>query len=158
MKKPISKDAAILRLESLCARSEQCTYEIEEKLKKWGVSPIDSAKITSHLADLGFVNDARFANAYTNDKYRFARWGRHKIHTGLIAKRISKDIIADALSSINNREYANIAFDLIAAKLHTLPDSLTQFEKRQRLLRFGIGRGYESALIIKILNSNRLWQ
>lgn len=158
MKRPMTTEAATIRLESLCARSEHSTYELQQKLYKWGISPTEAAKIIRHLTDARFVDDNRFAQAYVKDKYRFARWGRRKISTGLYAKHIDSDTIDQALSTINNREYATIAFNLIASKLRTLPADIERIEKRQRLLKFGVGRGYETSLIIKILNSRRLWE
>lgn len=156
-KKPMKPEAAILRLEDLCARSEQCTADILRKLTTWGISASDSKKIISHLTDNRFIDDNRFAKAYVHDKYRFSGWGRRKITVGLYSKRISKETIEEALNEINIKEYASIAFKAFASKLRQMPDDMPQFEKRQRLMRFAAARGYEASLIIKILESDRLW-
>ena len=150
-------EVAMLRLEDLCARSEQCTSDLQRKLSNWGISKSDSEKIISHLIDNRFVDNNRYARAYVRDKYRFSGWGRQKIIAGLYSKRIDKSIIEEALSEINLKEYASIAFRAIASKLRQLPHELPRTDKRQRLIRFATSRGFEIALIIKILDSDRLW-
>lgn len=113
-----------------------------------------------HLVAERYVDDTRFASAYVRDKYRFARWGRYKIRTALIAKRIPSDTITEALSEIDTRQYAMIAFRVISNKLASLPHSTPEerIEARTKLLRHGASRGYEMSLLLKILNSNRLWR
>lgn len=158
MKKPMSAEQAIIRLEELCARSEQCTQEALEKLRKWGIGQQDADVIVRHLTERHFIDDQRYATAYVRDKYRFSKWGRRKIYQGLAQKRIGRDLIDEGMNEIDLREYANIAFNSIRFKLQSLPDTLTIQEKREKLLRFGIGRGYETSLLLKILNSEKLWE
>ena len=157
-RKPMKPQAAVLRLEDLCARSEQCTADLLRKLSTWGLSKSDSEKIIKHLTETRFLDDSRYARAYVRDKYRFSGWGRKKIISGLYTKHISKSLIEEAITEINLKEYATIAFRAIASKLRQLPPDMSHSEKRQRLMRFAAGRGYEVALIIKIIDSQRLWQ
>ncbi|MBD5255400.1 MAG: RecX family transcriptional regulator [Barnesiella sp.] len=158
MKRTLTPHQALVKLEELCSRSEQCSYDVKQKLFKWGIPADAAAKIIDSLVATRYIDDRRFALAYTRDKYIFARWGRKKIANGLYAKRIDRSLIDSALASIDNREYAQIAFKVIIAKLRSLSDQLQSFEKRQRLMRFGISRGYETSLIIKILESRKLWE
>lgn len=157
-KKPITEDIAIVRLETLCAQSEQCSHELRQKLLKWGFESTHADRIIHQLSDNRFVDDNRFARAYVRDKYRFARWGRRKIIAGLYARRIDKSIIDEAIEEIDLRQYASIAFAVMSSKLRSLPAELPQQELRRKLLRFGLSRGYETPLLIKILQSNRLWE
>lgn len=157
-KKTIRSEAATLRLEDLCARSEQCTYDLRRKLAGWGLSASESERILRQLADNRFVDDSRFARAFVRDRYRFAGWGRQKITAGLYARHIDKDIIEEALNEIDVRRYAAVAFKAMVSKLRQLPEEMEQRDKRMRLMRFAVGRGYEMSLIIKILESERLWE
>ena len=157
-KQPVKPQAALIRLEDLCARSEQCSFDLRRKMSQWGISSTDADNIITQLTENRFLDDSRFARAYTRDRYLYSKWGRCKIITALYAKRIDKSTIDDALSEIDMRRYAAIAFKAIASKLRQMPDEMTLFEKRQRLIRFAIGRGYETSLISRILESSRLWQ
>ncbi len=157
MKNKVSADAAVARLEALCARSEQCSADCLAKMKRWGLSDSDAAAILRDLVRHRFVDDLRFARAYVRDKYLFARWGRRKIMSGLYAKRIPTPIIRQALDEIDIRQYAAVAFRLLAAKKKQLPVDLALFDVRRRLLAFGASRGFETSLILKILDSSKLW-
>ena len=86
-------EQALMRLESLCARSEQSTWELRQKLMRWGIDDAASGKIIEQLVKTKFVDDCRFAHAYCRDKFRFSRWGKVKITNGLVQKRISKEYI-----------------------------------------------------------------
>lgn len=155
--KTISPQNALTRLEELCARSEQCSFDLRQKLVKWGVERRHHDEIIGALEKAMFVDDARFARAYVRDKYRFNRWGRMKIIRGLMAKRISRVDIDSSLDEIDVKEYALNCYRLLKAKLRTIPAECVRYDAKQKLLRFGVGRGFETALLVKFINSEKLW-
>lgn len=156
MKKPLGRKNALARLEELCARSEQCSYDLCQKLYKWGVEqPYDD--IIDSLIDGKYLDDERFAAAFVRDKYRFDRWGRRKIARALMAKRIPSAVISEALENIDAREYAMNCYNLLDARRRQLSDALSDYEKRARLLRFAAGRGYEPSLIMRLLDNPEIW-
>lgn len=157
MIKRLSSDEALASMETLCARSEMCSYEVEQKLRRRGLTQDEIEKVTDSLVDRKFIDDQRFATAFTRDRYRFARWGRNKIRSHLILKRIPRQMIDEAMSAVDLREYARIAYQVIAARLRSIPADMPRYEQRQRLLRFAAGRGYETSLIIRILDTDKLW-
>lgn len=145
------------RLEEACVRGEQCSHDILRKLARKGVTGDEARRVLAHLQEGRFVDDRRFACAYVRDKYLFSRWGRRKIVAGLYSKSIPRDLIDIAMDEIDLRTYASIAFKSLSGRLRMLDAELPRLEKREKLFRFGMGRGYESGLVIKILNSSRLW-
>lgn len=157
MKKPVTPQQALVRLETLCARSEQCTEELRRKLASWKLDAQTSEKIIRRLEENRFVDNDRFARSFVHDKYLYSGWGRRKIASALYARRISPETIDNAMATIDVVRYGSLAFKAMKLKLRQLPDSLSREEKRIRLLRFGTGRGYETALVVKIINSDRLW-
>lgn len=155
-RKQITRDQARIRLEELCVRGEQCRADLVAKLSRWGVAtPYDD--ILDSLAERRFFDDARFARAYVRDKYRFDRWGRMKIVSSLIAKRISRSDIDAALSEIDIKEYARNCYSILLSRRRQLPADMSPYERRQRLLRSAAQRGYEPSLIIKLLDNAKLW-
>lgn len=146
LRKPITPDKAMIRLEELCARAEHCTSELRLKLRDWGIATDDADAIILSLQKRRFVDDARFAVSFVRDRYRYARWGRVKIRLQLRAKRISTDIIEDALAEIDEDEYLDILASVLNAKARTLHET-TSRESRSKLFRFAINRGFEPPLI-----------
>ncbi|MCM1293718.1 MAG: RecX family transcriptional regulator [Bacteroides sp.] len=157
IKRQITPKEALIRLEELCATSERCSWEIKTKAFKWGLDPDATEKILQRLIDGRYVDDLRFAKAYTKEKYLFSRWGRHKIATALYVKRIDRQYIETALSEIDPRQYAENAFHVIAGKLRCFNPEDDCHEIRSKLLKFGMSRGFETRLILKILDSRKLW-
>lgn len=143
-RRTVSEEEALARLEELCARAEHCTGEIRERLWKWGIASDIQEKIIDSLIDRRFVDDTRFARAFVNDKFRFARWGRRKIAYALAAKRIDREIIRDTLAEIDEETYLKNLSDLIQAKAKSV--GCETYEQREKILRFIVGRGYEPSL------------
>ncbi|MDE7411863.1 MAG: RecX family transcriptional regulator [Paramuribaculum sp.] len=157
IKKPLDKNREANRMRDLCVRSEQCSHDIMNRLRKRGLTAADAEQITATLISEGFVDDLRYACAFVRDKYRFSGWGRHKITSALYARHIPASLIEKALKEIDVRQYAAIAMRVMRTRLRMMPADMDNTEIRQRLYRFGITRGYESQLVTKIINSSALW-
>ena len=155
-RKPITPQQAMIRLETLCASSEQCTYELRQKLFRWGVGSSDSEKIIESLQRRKFVNDERFTEAYVRDKYRFGKWGRRKIAMALAQKHIDRHVVADALDAIDEDEYAEILISVMRSKARGIKEGNT-FEGRTKLFRSVASRGYETSLISSYIALDEIW-
>lgn len=143
-RKPITPDAARLRMADLCARAEHCESEIRDKLRRLPLRSREAEEIIDFLVDQGFIDDARYARSYANDKMRFSGWGRLKIRMGLIAKRIDREEIADALDSLDEEEYKAVAERVARAKAKSL--DLSDYDGRNKLYRHLLSRGFESKI------------
>lgn len=140
------------RLAALCARSEQCTADIEKKLDRIHLRPGDRERIMARLKELKFVDDQRFARAYCHDKLEYQSWGRIKIARGLWAKRISRDMIDEAIGEIDSRTYMTVALRSIKSKIRQMGPAAFSREGRDKLLRFMAGRGFETQITLNILS------
>jgi regulatory protein len=151
-RRPVTYDDALARLEAMCARAEHCTFELKEKLWQWGIPSAEGEKIIAQLQKTRYVDDARFARAFVNDKVKFAKRGRLRIKQALEMKRIDANIIAEALGEIDPEIYnLNLAYTL-KQKAATF-DDISSYETRMKLLRFAVQRGYEPALAAKAINA-----
>ncbi len=149
-KRPISDEAALLKMMDLCARSEQSTGEIRLKLGRKGIFGSRADAIISRLVADRFVDNARFARAFTADKVRFALWGRRKIRMALSAKGIGTVEITAAISGIDEKEYDNALMRAARSKAKGL--DLSDYDSRVRLFRSLAARGYESEAIAHVIS------
>lgn len=154
--KKLTPSNALVKLQELCARSEQCSYEIQSRLYKWGIDGTMASRILALLRRDRYVDDRRFASAFVRDKLVFNRWGRAKIKLALIQKRLDGDIIAEAMAEIDPDEYRTALIEVLSAKARTLPETQS-YESRNRLLRHAASRGFEATLIIDIIKQPSLW-
>ena len=137
---------ALHKAAALCSSGERCEHDIREKLLLWGMSDNDATKIINYLIQEKFLDEKRFAEFFTKDKFRFNKWGKIKIAYMLKQKHISSSIIQEALNSIDDEEYYSALQELMQSKLKQLKYK-DKNDKRTKLFRFAQSRGFESQLI-----------
>lgn len=144
MKKILTREEALLKMADLCARSEQCSFDISRKLLSRGLSSSDIRYVVGELESGGFIDDFRFARSFARDKVRFSAWGRIKIRVALIGRRIPASVITAALQEIDEDDYADALRRTALQKSRQLDISI--YEDRVRLFRHLVSRGFESSL------------
>lgn len=155
-KKRISEELALQRLETLCVAGEHCRHELMEKLRKWGFLSGECDDILQSLESRRFFDDSRFASSFVRDKLLYNYWGRMKISVALRGKRIEADIIEEALDEIDPDEYEEVARNFLTAKARSIKEG-NCYDGRTRLYRYGVSRGFESALVARIVKSPATW-
>ena len=154
-KKQITAEDALVRLELLCARSEQCSWEVMQKLQRWGIAAGDREHILDSLVDRRFVDDERYARAYARSKFMFSRWGRKKIRLGLVAKRIGRSLIDDAVADATEGDvYIGTLRVLMRSKARLMDTPLCR-EDALKLCRFAMQRGFEWEYVSAVLDELR---
>lgn len=103
--KIFSRQQAKVKAESYCAYQERSQFEIRNKLYEWGLHQKNVEEIISELIKLNFLNEERFALAYSLGKFRIKGWGKNKIRQGLKLKRIPDKLIIKSLKEINEDDY-----------------------------------------------------
>jgi regulatory protein len=137
-----------------CARSEHCTKDVVTKLKSWEVDEEEIEGILEQLRKENFLNDARYAKAYVNDKWKLDHWGKRKIRHQLFLKNIDDALFQPPLDAIDEEEYRAE----LAAQLSRKEKELEDNEKNQvinKLFNFAVSRGFEEELIMKWLQERK---
>lgn len=155
-RKQLSAENALIRLETLCARSEHCEWELREKLRGWGIAGVEAVKILDFLHKARYYDDERFARAFARDKLLYNRWGKRKIVMALKTKRVADSAIDMALDDIDENQYIGLLTDLMKAKAKTIKEGNT-YEGRTKLYRAALARGFESHLVASVLRADDLW-
>jgi len=141
---------AFNRASSLCARQEQCCFDIRKKLQKWNVLPDDQEKIIDLLVQEKFIDESRFATSYVRDKFRFNNWGREKIRWQLKQKGISNENIDHALAQIDEEDYKKTLFFLMKKKKEQLKNRELN-KVKAALIRNAVSKGFEMDIIFPIV-------
>jgi regulatory protein len=147
----MTPEEALSRLQNLCSASEKCTGELREKLRKWEIPEGESEKIVEKLKKDKFVDDNRFAGFFVRDKQKINKWGKEKIRYALIHKGLNKEIIDEALSTLPNENFEDTLRELLSRKSRQL-EKYERYEKRNRLIRFAIQRGFDYDLIFRVVD------
>ena len=141
------------RMRALCSRREYCRKDVLKKvMTALNGDAAKAEEVVGKLVEERYVDDRRYAAAFARDKASIAGWGAAKIRYMLAAKGVDREIIASALEEIDvNRADARLE-KLMENKARSLKDDP---QRRIKLLRFGVGRGYAyeevSSMIDRIL-------
>ena len=143
-------DKILNNLRRQCSRREYCTADVLKKAEKaLDGNHQQAVKVLNVLVEEKFVDDRRYAAAFARDKSTIAGWGAVKIRYMLSAKGISKDIISEALEEVDVRKADDRLRKLLENKDRSLKEDP---QRKMKLLRFALGRGYSYDEVSAILN------
>ena len=136
------------RMMALCSRREYCKSDIAAKISALSDS-VDAEAMIQKLCDERFIDENRYAAAFVRDKSRLKGWGEVKIRYALQRKGLDNDTITEALGEIDEEQQKERLAKLMKAKAQTLKAG-TQEEKRAKLIRFAVSRGFTYAQAAEI--------
>lgn len=152
-RKPKSATQALQSLMRLCSRAEKSSGDALRLMRTWNVPENERQGVLDKLIELRFIDDARYAEAYTREKSNIAGWGAKKIEFQLRQKGINKEIISRAISSVDTTQQEEQLVKKLERKLRTTKAN-NNYELRGKLLRYALSMGYEydsaKAIIDKI--------
>ena len=144
-------DILLNKAATYASRCEHCESEVREKLIDWGANSNEIDKIINYLIEERYIDNQRYANSYTRDKFRFNHWGKYKISMMLRSKDIESEFIEEALCQIDEEEYLEKLQQILRDKLRSLKYS-SEYEKKGKLFKFAQSRGFESGAISKVID------
>lgn len=153
--KKLTPAQAISKAEAYCTYQERSQQEVRDKLYSWGLHKADVEDVIASLITENFLNEERFALAYASGRFRMKGWGRYKIKQGLKQKSVSRPLIEVALASLDEHEYREKLYGILCSRGRSEKES-DPYKRKNKLLQYAIGKGYESELILELLNDNEL--
>ena len=148
-------NVALAKAEHYCAYQERSQQEVRDKLYEWGMYSTGVENVISQLITNNFINEERFANAYTTGKFRQKGWGRIKIKQGLKFKKVPEVLIKKALQKIDGHEYEQTLAKLLVKKAAVLTEK-DPYKRRYKLQQYAMGRGFEADMIADVLKDSGL--
>jgi regulatory protein len=144
-KSPPSLRATALRL---LARREFGRAELEQRLLARGAAPDEVARTLDDLERLGYLSDARYAQAVVAQKA--GRYGKRAIAHELKQKRIAPAAATEALAALAGDDELAQATALWTRRFGTPPRNDRQ---KAQQLRFLYSRGYSTGVAWKVLRA-----
>lgn len=145
--KELTEEEALKRLAASCARREQCSGQMRGRMRQWALPEEAQQRIIDYLTAHKYIDDERFSRAYAADKVKFNKWGRRKIETALTAYGVDRQTVAAVLDGIPDSDYLESLLPLLRAKDKSLHGGLTPYQRRYKLMSYGLSRGYDMALV-----------
>jgi regulatory protein len=142
--------SALNKAMRLCSGREYCIRDIREKAGSWNIENADTDRLIKTLLEEKFIDESRYSTAYARDKFKYNKWGKIKISAALRNKGIPHALIIQATSALDENLYRETLIKLLATHRKT-GKAKDEYELKSKLLRFGLSRGFESALMYEIL-------
>lgn len=149
-KKKLSETEAFNRLSALCATAEYCRADIMKKMQNWELPYGCEGNIISRLIKERYIDESRYAKAFTHDKFRYNGWGMMRIERELRIKGIDNALIEEAKSEIDETENDEMLRRLIEGKRRTVKGK-SEYEIKAKLMRYAVSKGFTMESIYRII-------
>ncbi len=140
------------KLVNFCVYQDRCHSEVEQKMNEFVLIPEAKEEILLYLMKENYLNEERFAKSFTRGKFYIKKWGKNKIKQQLRLKGISDKLIAISFSEIDDLDYQLTIRELIEKLLPTY-NGLKDYQRKQKLIKFLMSKGYEFEMIQNELKS-----
>ena len=151
-KKVFTVDEIKRKLEQFCVYQDRCHKEVEQKIKEYNLIPEARELILLSLMQDNFLNEERFSKSFARGKFRIKKWGKQRIVRELKFRNISAYNIKTALKEINEADYMDTLYSLIAKK-NSLVTETNSFKRKKKIADYLLYRGFESSLVYEALKT-----
>jgi regulatory protein len=121
---------------------DRTVAELRTFLERKRVEPEAIADAVDELTAAGFLDDARYARRFAEDKRELERWGSERIARDLHRRGIAPDLIEQAVSDRSRDAELATALLLLEQRVPPPQDD----RERDRAWRLLVRRGYDSEL------------
>ena len=120
---------------------ERTVAELRTFLERKRVEPDAIADAVEELTAAGFLDDARFARRFAEDKRELERWGTERIARDLHRRGIAPDLIERVVADRTREAELGTALLLLEQRLPAAPRDDRERDRAWRLL---VRRGYDA--------------
>lgn len=124
-------------------RRDRTEAELRRTLADKRVEPGLIDQVLAELAEGGYVDDARYAERFAEDRRRLDAWGSDRIERRLIALGVDREHIAAALGAQEAEDELGAAVALLERRF---PSGVQTPRDRDRALGVLVRKGYELEL------------
>jgi len=121
---------------------DRTVAEVRRHLERKGADAPAIEVVVAELTEQGYLDDARFAQRYAEDRRALDGWGAERIEERLRAAGIERDVAAQAARAGAETEL-DAAVELLRRRWPTPP---ADDRERERALGLLVRRGYELEL------------
>lgn len=138
-------DEALQRAYAFLSKRDRTAREVELRLLKAEVKPSVVEAALTELVDLGYLDDGRYAERFTQDRRNLDSWGDDRIDRRLRELGVDRALIARALATRGADEPSELdaAVALLRRRFSVMPETP---KDRQRAVGMLARKGYGTEL------------
>jgi regulatory protein len=130
-------------------RCERTVSEVRGQLGRHAVDATTAAGAIEILLDAGYLDDARYARLFAEDKRELEQWGADRIRRTLLGRGIEHELIEDVLSRPGSEGELERALALLRRRFPSPPQDRRE---RDRALGVLLRKGYDGELALDALS------
>lgn len=125
------------------ARRDRTEIEVRRHLAARGIDQATAEQVVAELTAQRYLDDARYAHRFADDRRRLDQWGAERIEQRLLAAGIEPELVAAAVADQDPDAELHAA---IAVLRRRLPEPPRNARESDRALGLLLRRGYELEL------------
>lgn len=122
---------------------ERTVSELRSYLERKRVEPEAIEHAVAELEAAGFLDDARYARRFAEDKRELERWGSERIARDLNRRGVEPELVERAIAAQARDDELGAALSLLEERF---PEPPAEARTRDRAWRLLVRRGYEPEL------------
>jgi regulatory protein len=120
---------------------DRTVLEVRRHLESKRVEPDTIEQTVAELGVQGYLDDARFAQRFVEDRRTLDHWGNERIERKLLASGVAAELVEAALAAGDREEsQLDAAVTVLSRRFRTPPET---DRDRERALGFLVRKGYE---------------
>ncbi|NEW05622.1 RecX family transcriptional regulator [Paenibacillus sp. SYP-B3998] len=144
------RNSAYIKAIRMIGRRPHSTNEVKRKLKEQEFEQPVIDWTCDTLTQQNYINDEEFAKMWTENRITLQRKGRNLVRQELQQKGIQKELVNDAMETINPEDEFEAAMKLAQSKWKQ-SSGKTMIEKKRKTGAFLMRRGYTGTVVNKVL-------
>ena len=124
-------------------RRDHTTSELRRLLAGKRVEPIVIEQVVGELCEQGYLDDARFAQRFAEDKRTLESWGAERIRRKLASAGLPRELIDDVVGDRDGVREMQAALEILARRFPQPPQTPRE---RDRMVGVLIRKGYNPEL------------
>jgi regulatory protein len=129
---------------------ERTQEEMRVHLERKGIDPRDVERSIQALVDQGYLDDARFAHLFVQDKRQLEEWGADRIRQVLRTRGVDSDLVEEALAEHEPDSEGEIERALAVLR-RRFPSPAGDRRERERALGVLLRKGYDVDLALEAI-------
>jgi regulatory protein len=125
---------------SYLGHRDRTVAEVRRHLERRRVEPAAIDGAVAELGRLGYLDDARYAQRFAEDRRRLDAWGAERIERRLVALGVPPEIAAGASAADEGHDELSAALELLQRRIGRPPET---DRERERALGLLARRGYD---------------
>ena len=131
------------------SRRDRTVREVRQHLEAKRVEPATIDQVVASLAEAGYLDDARYAQRFAEDRRSLDAWGADRIERKLQMTGVAADHIAAALAGQDAADERDAALGALRRRYQELPTP----RDRERALGFLVRKGYSLDLAHEVIRA-----